>query len=88
MSSIYADGFSIMTGLTDTKIDFLAINPVTNEKGEVIGEQRTPEQRIILSLPLAKELAEKLSEMIVMYEAQFGTVLDLKAAREKMEKNG
>lgn len=88
MSSIYVDGFSIIAGLVDTKIDLLSINPVIDEKGSIVGEQRTIEQRVVLSLPLAKELAEKLNEMVSIYEAQFGPLMDLKAAREKMENNG
>ena len=88
MNSFYADGFSIYAGLTDAKIDFNTVNPVADENGNIVGEQRIIGQRIALSLPLAKELAQKLNEIIASYEEQFGPVLDLGEAREKIVKNG
>ena len=88
MISFYADGFSIVAGLVDTKIDFLAVDPVKDEKGAVIGEKQIPEYRISMSLPLAKELRDQLAFVIKQYEDSIGPITDLKSLREKLQGNG
>lgn len=74
---IYADAFSIVGSLTDIKIDFSSINPQIDKNGQIIGESKTSEQLIILSLPLAKDLAKMLSAAVDNYEKRFGPVLNL-----------
>lgn len=85
MNSIYVDGFSIITGLVDAKLDLLTINPVIDENGNIVNEQREIAQRVVMALPLAKELVEKLGEAIATYESTFGTIMDLKEARAKAD---
>ena len=58
----YADAFAIMGSLTDLKIDFALTQPTPG---------------IILSVPLAKDLAKKLMAAVSDYEKNFGTVVDM-----------
>ena len=81
--STYADAFGILGSLTDLKVDFFSVSPHI-ENGQVVGEERTAEQRIILSLPLAKELAMKLQGAVEEYEKNFGKVLDLDEVKKRI----
>lgn len=88
MTAYYADGFSIATGLVDTKLDIISVDPIRNEKGDVVGEAHTPQCRVTMSLPLAKELVTQLSMALSQYEKTYGEILDLKKLREKSQDNG
>ena len=81
----YADAFGILGSLTDIKIDFASTQPQISEDGKIVGDTQIFEHRIILSLPLAKDLAKKLAGAVADYEKSFGSVLDLDKVREKMQ---
>lgn len=81
----YADAFGILSSLTDVKIDFASTQPQIDENGKIVGENRILEQRIILSLPLAKNLATKLANAVEDYEKNFGSILDLDEVRGKVQ---
>ena len=66
----YADAFAIMGSLTDLKIDFALTQPTPGPDGKIIGTTPQIEHRIILSVPLAKDLVSD-------YEKNFGTVVDM-----------
>ena len=83
--STYADAFSILGSLTDMKIDFMSVAPHINQEGNIDGEERTIQQRIVLSLPLAKDFCSKLSKAVENYESNFGEILNLDKARSKMD---
>lgn len=80
----YADVFGIFSSLTDVKIDFASTQPRINEKGDFVDE-KVSVQRIVLSLPLAKDLAKKLSDAVQDYENHFGDVLNLDEARKNLQ---
>ena len=65
MNAIYIDGFSLIGGLTDIKVDLQTSTPMLDENNNVVGEERALAQRSTLSMRMAKELAEKLTEMVV-----------------------
>ena len=73
----YADAFAIMGSLTDLKIDFALTQPTPGPDGKIIGTTPQTEHRIILSVPLAKDLAKKLMAAVSDYEKNFGTVVDM-----------
>ena len=73
----YADAFAIMGSLTDLKIDFALTQPTPGPAGKIIGTTPQIEHRIILSVPLAKDLAKKLMAAVSDYEKNFGTVVDM-----------
>lgn len=79
---IYADAFGVIGSLTDIKVDFANTNPKLNEAGQVIGEEKIVEQRVILSIPLAKSLAKLLTAAVADYEAKFGPVVDIELLKE------
>ena len=87
MNNTYADTFRIFGSLTDIKLDFATTQPCVDENGNIIGEEHSNEHRIILSLPLAKNLAAKLSATVEDYEKNFGAVLDMIALQETNEEN-
>ena len=66
----YADSFRILGSMTDINIDFASSHPKIGENGAIIGEDNVLEQKIILSLPLAKELAKKLTGAVADYESR------------------
>ena len=76
MRGEYAAAFSIYAGKTDVKINFFDVDPVV-ESGEIAGEDRELVTKVILSLPVAKQLANHLSAAVKQYEEYFGEVLDL-----------
>ena len=81
----YAEAYGILNGLTDFKIDFMSIDVVPTEDGSFT-ENRKVEHRVTLSLPLAKDLAQKLSACISDYEKKFGPILNLDEGRTILEK--
>jgi len=81
----YADAFGIMTNLTDVKIDFSISNPKVDASGKIVGDDHIFEHRIVLSLPLAKDLAKKLTDAISNYENTFGSVVDLGEIQSKVK---
>ncbi len=87
MNTFYADGFSMTGSLTDAKFDFMVSEPAVNEQGIVVGERQIIGERVIMSLPLAKEFAGKLSELIAAHEKQFGEVASLSKMKEMLENN-
>ena len=88
MNSFYADGFSITVGLVDAKVDFLISVPNVTEEGIVSGEKQILGQRVVMTLPLAKELSEKLSGIIKTYEGDFGVISNLTELQEKASAKG
>ena len=87
MNTFYADGFSMTGSLTDAKFDFIISEPAVNENGIIVGEKQVVGQRVIMSLPLAKEFAEKLTGLIATHESQFGEVSSLSKMKEMMGNN-
>lgn len=87
MNTFYADGFSMTGSLTDAKFDFIVTEPAANEEGIIVGERQVIGQRVIMSLPLAKEFAERLSKLIATHEKQFGEVASLSKMKEMIENN-
>ncbi len=81
----YADAFGILASLTDIKIDFAITQPQIGEDGKIVGDNKIFEHRIILSLPLAKDLAKKLAGAVADYEKDFGSVLDLGEVQENLQ---
>ena len=81
----YADAFGIISSLVDIKIDFISTQPQISEDGSIVGDEKTFEHRIILALPLAKDLAKKLTHAVADYEKNFGSVLDLGDVQEKLQ---
>lgn len=84
VNAIYIDGFSLIGGLTDIKVDLQTSTPMLDENNNVVGEERALAQRITLSMPMAKELAEKLAEMVSVYEQHVGPVMRLDEIRAKL----
>lgn len=85
MDSIYAGAFQIITSVYDIKIDFIKTEPVPNDTGDVMEEERTLGQRITLPLPLAKQLVEKLNRQIEGYEERFGAIQTVPEATKAEE---
>lgn len=81
----YADAFGILASLTDMKIDFAITQPQLGEDGKIIDENKVFEHRIIMSMPLAKDLAKKLMGAVLDYEKNFGTVLDMDEVKLKLQ---
>lgn len=81
----YSDAFSIMASLTDVKIDFSISNPKVDAGGNIVGDEHIFEHRIVLSLPLAKDLAQKLKAAVDNYENTFGHVVDLGEIQTKIK---
>ena len=81
----YADAFSILASVTDIKIDFANIQPQIDKDGNIIGNNEIFEHRIILSLPLAKNLAQKLAIAVADYEKEFGSVIDMAEHQKKLQ---
>ena len=77
-NKVYAEGFGVICGLADLKIDFQSVDPVMLPDGKV-AENKTTEVRVSMSLPLAKDLLKRLNQTIIAYENQFGAILDLEA---------
>lgn len=73
----YADAFGILASVTDLKIDFFVTQPVVDYNGKVSETSQVLEQRVALSLPLAKNLSIMLENAIKNYEQNFGTIPDL-----------
>lgn len=84
MNALYIDGFGLIGGLVDIKIDLQVTSPIVDEKRNVVGENREVAQRITLSMPMAKELAEKLTQMVSTYEQRVGPILSLEEIRERI----
>ena len=74
MDSLYCTAFHIVGSFYDVEIELSKVEPVLDETGNVTGNQRIPKQRITLPVPLAKELAQKLSETLENYEKTFGEI--------------
>lgn len=83
MDSIYVNAFHIAAGFYDMKIDFSRIEPVLDENGNVISSERIHQQRITIPVALAKELGQKLNEVVANYEETFGEIRDLSVSNEK-----
>lgn len=79
---VYAEGFGIICGLADMKIDFQSVDPVVDQNGNV-SETKTTEARISLSLPLAKDLTKRLCNAIADYERKFGQILDIEEVQNR-----
>lgn len=88
MDSIYVGAFNILTGACDMKIDFYKTEPVVNEDGNVIGEERSEARRITMNLPLAKQFAQTITELIEHYEANMAPIIELSALGVKREEEG
>lgn len=80
----YAEAFRIAGSLTDVKMDFLSIQPVADANGQITSEQQVLDHRIIMSLPLAKEFATKILQLIADHESVHGPILDLEEARSRI----
>ena len=77
MRRSYYGQLYIRRSLTDLKIDFALTQPTPGPDGKIIGTTPQIEHRIILSVPLAKDLAKKLMAAVSDYEKNFGTVVDM-----------
>lgn len=84
----YADSFGIMSNLTDVKIDFSITDPRVEEGENVVDPNPVFEHRIVMSLPLAKDLAKKLTAAVSNYERAFGSIVDLGGAQTQDKENG
>lgn len=74
MDCNYASAFSVLSSLYDIKIDFAAVEPELDDNGDVTKEHRVNKQRITMSPALAKDLAEKLSDIVASYESRYGKI--------------
>ena len=74
MDSTYVSAFQILSGFYDFKIEFSTIEPLLDENGEVIKDERILKHRITMPPALTKELAQKLTKMVEGYEARFGEI--------------
>lgn len=74
MDNIYSTAFQIVGSVYDVQIQFDAIVPQLDGNGNVVGDSKAPLQRVILPVPIAKELAQKLNEAIENYEKVFGEI--------------
>ena len=77
MESIYVGAFQIFSNAYDFKIDFSSVEPVIDENGNIIKEEKIVKCRVAMSPTMARELAQKLSGMADEYEKRFGKVPDL-----------
>lgn len=57
----YSNAFSFSVSETDTRLNFFLTGPQLDENGELVEEESETVSRVILPLPVAKELAQKLS---------------------------
>lgn len=76
-SSKYSNSVSIVVSQMDVKLIFSATEPVLNEQGTVISEEREEIARIALSMPLAKRFNQILTASITNYEKQNGAIIEL-----------
>ncbi len=76
-NKIYADAFNIIAGPSDIKLNIVSVDIEVDEEKKTISEKREVSQRVTFSLPVAKDLAKKLSEAVADYEKTFGTIVDL-----------
>lgn len=74
MNSIYSTAFHIVGSFNDMQIEFARIEPIIEDNGNVVGHERVVQQRVTLPLSLAKDLAQKLNQMIAGYEESFGDI--------------
>lgn len=74
MDNIYSTAFQIVGSVYDVQIQFDAIMPQLDGKGNVIGDEKVPLKRVTLPVPVAKDLAQKLNEAIENYEKVFGEI--------------
>lgn len=70
----YAGAFSIVSGLSDIKIDFKTSEPILDANNIIVGSEEIAFQRVTMTIPLAKDFLEKLSKAISDYESKFGSV--------------
>ena len=83
MDCNYASAFSVLSSLYDIKIDFAAVEPELDENGDVAKEHRVNKQRITMAPALAKDLAEKLSDIVASYENRYGKIPEVLTVEEE-----
>lgn len=74
MDGIYSNAFQIAGSYFDVQIEFAKIEPIFDGTGNITGSERNSLQRVNLPLCIAKDLAEKLTEVITNFEENFGEI--------------
>lgn len=83
MDGTYVSAFQIFTSIYDVKLDFSTREPIVDELGNIINDEKVLKNRIVMSPTLAKELIVKLSDMLETYEERFGAIPEIKKPVEE-----
>ena len=82
MSTNYAGAFNVFVSAHDARVRFIDVTPQMSSDGKII-EDRTDVCDVCMSLPLAKQLAKRLTEAIMHYESAVSPVVDLDEKKVK-----
>ncbi len=74
MESSYINEFRILSSFYDIKIEFSSIEPVLDQNGDVVGQERSAQNRITMPIALAKEFSQKINAAIEAYEKEYGEI--------------
>lgn len=84
MSQKYASAFNISMSLFDIKFSFVSVDPVFDDKGNIIAEKKEPVSEVTLSLPIAKQFANKLNQAICQYENTVSEIVDVDTVQKNL----
>ena len=73
---IYVDGFQLAFSAHDARIFFMSSEPIFTD-GVISGADTSVASKVVMTVPLAKQLCEQLSIALANYESQFGKIIDL-----------